>query len=92
VTRVGWDRYLWGVKFMGSRKGDPPMLLGSGWAGHRSDQYVGESSRCLTFQTREQARAWCQTQRQLYATYPDGHPCRAWRFWPIRVRERVTEI
>ena len=82
--RVPWDRRLWGVVLNGTGP------LGVGWHHHRVDPYESEPSRALLFTTRRAARVFCQQKHAQYAAYPDGDPCRAWRFRPVRVRERIT--
>lgn len=80
-----WDRTLWGVAL------DKVGPLGTGWESSvpLGRRYPGEPGRALLFATRALARAWCQNKHAFYATYPDGHTCRAWHFRVVRVRERL---
>ena len=95
-----WDRRLWGVELYSvdpkrdRRVKDRIGLLGSSWADDddKAPIYDGEPSRCLLFVTRAAARAWCQDNHEFYASYPDGHVRRYWRFRPIRVRETVRRV
>jgi hypothetical protein len=82
----GWDRRLWGAEKIGLG------LLGVGWHIQRVEYYEAEPLRALLFTTRRAARAFCQQTNARYAAYPDWHVCRAWRFRPVRVRERVTVV
>ena len=86
-----WDRLLWGVMFTGASK-SKPFLLGDLW--DDTDRMVkaheGCPTRTLLFQTRAQARAWCDAQHAKYLHHYDF--CRKWRFRPVRVRERVEVL
>ena len=78
----GWDRLLWAVEFGSLR--DSKLIPGDAWHGFREPMYDGEVSRCLLFNTRRQARAWCADANKLHRKHsPD------WSFKPIRVRETV---
>lgn len=84
----GWCKELWGVQFTGSIKDNKPMLLGTAWhESGRFAQYAGQPTRALLFQTREDARAWCQDQRRKNEGRNDC--CAQWRFKPVRVVEIV---
>lgn len=86
----GWHRRLWGVEFRGAF-GDRLSILSTGWHdGGRPAAYAGEPTRPLLFTTRAAARAWCQAKRARYANRTDV--CRAWRFRPIKVRERLAVV
>lgn len=78
------------MEFKGSIEDDKPMLLGSTW--HelgRVVKYMGEPTRALLFQTREDARAWCRDKMRRYAGRSDC--CGQWRFRPVRVIETVRK-
>lgn len=84
---MNWRRYLWGVRFTGSRKDVEPMLLGRGWYAAEPIFYPGEPTRALLFTTRKDARTWCRSQMLKYAGRTDC--CADWRFVPVRVLESV---
>jgi len=86
-----WDRKLWGVRFT-SPVGDKD-LIGESWnALRRSQDYEGQPAHALLFTTRAAARNWCREKQAGYATRPLWDTCRAWRFRPVRVRERVEVV
>ena len=89
-----WDRKLWGIHFIGSFK-EKPRLIGAVWDEQvraTPNYYFGEPTRALLFMTRSQARAWCDAAHAKFLNYDKDHICRKWRFRPVRVRERVTEV
>lgn len=89
---MAWDRLAWGVRFTSSLE-ERPLLLGEAWhdeARLRGKAFPGELTRALVFQTRALARAWCQAEQAKYVGRQDC--CATWRFRPVRVRERVSEV
>jgi hypothetical protein len=88
-----WDRYLWGVRFRGGDPRDRDLLIGTAWNDPRAaGRNPGDPTRALLFCTRAAARAWCAARMAGYADRPVGDICRAWRFTPVRVRERVEVV
>lgn len=85
---MSWNRRLWGVEFSGDRKLTRPHLIGTTWAG-RGGNYPEEPTRALLFNTRAQARAWCQAENAWCAARSDC--CVVWRFRPVRVVEIVKK-
>lgn len=86
-----WDRLLWGVLFYSGD--DPPILIGYRCisepchaAGHE-----GEPTRALLFNTRRQARIWCDETNQKWLERRDGS-LELWRVRPVRVREIIAPI
>lgn len=85
-----WDRLQWGIVLAGSRKDDPPTLVGRTWARDLGGEpHKGEPTRALLFCTRRQAREWCDTTNAGWRSKPDLIVSR-WRVRPIRVRELVA--
>jgi hypothetical protein len=82
----GWNRLLWGIKFCGTPL-DDPMLIGDAWDRSPRSGHFGEPTRTLLFNTRDQARAWCDVQNAKNMARTDC--CAGWRFSPVRVREIV---
>ena len=86
----GWHRLLWDVQFRGADGDRTIDVLGTGWHdGFAGRRYPGEPTRALLFTTRAAARAWCRAKQAGYADRTDT--CAAWRFRPIRVRERLDK-
>jgi hypothetical protein len=84
-----WNRQLWAVEMRSPLSRRERMIIGVAWHAvtwHAValPAYEGEPSRCLLFQTRRQARAWCVAATLQYAKHSKG-----WRFRPVRVRETV---
>jgi hypothetical protein len=84
-----WDRLLWGIEFR-SLYSEPSLtcMPTSQVAVH----FSGEPARAWLFRTRKEARAACAERHAFYATYPDGHVCRDWRYAAVRVRETVRKV
>lgn len=84
---MSWDRKLWGVEFS---DGKDRFLIGTAW--HNSTwmpRYSAEPTRALLFNTRSEARNWCQAKKAIYAGREDL--CSRWKFIPVRVREKVCK-
>jgi len=83
---MAWDRLLWGIEFIDSRKEYP--LIGTVWMRPPpKSQYEGEPTRPILFTTRKLAREWCKNKRAQYLGRLDF--VAKWRFRPVRVREKV---
>lgn len=92
--RARWDRELWGVELTSRRS--TPILIGETWhvdsLAPSTKRHDGEPTRALLFTTRKSAREWCATENAACRSHPRGDFVRAWRFRPVRVRERVTVL
>ena len=73
-TKVNWGVVWWAVGHPMWRH-EPPTLL---WDGEARIQ----ANRAMLFMSRSEARKWCREERESYKAYPDGHPCRDWR-WKV---------
>lgn len=86
---MSWRRKLWAVELTTPHD---KTLIGALWAidADRTEAYYdGEPTRALLFTSRRLARHWCANEMASYRDYSDGHPCRSWKFRPVRVTETV---
>lgn len=78
---------LWAVEMRSVKERPEGMLIGEAWIYGPTPplRFEGQTSRCLLFKTRGQARRWC---REAEARSRRHNP--SWRFRPVRVRETVV--